>query len=64
MGSIFYFFIEDWKMINEYRHSIGIREMYAEASGSRLVVVDDKSEGYLYNPVSIDLRNLFQLGES
>jgi hypothetical protein len=52
MGHIHYFFLEDWKLVTDFRHSVGIRELYADQTGNRLVVVDDKSEGYVYSPVS------------
>jgi WD repeat-containing protein 19 len=55
MGHIHYFFLEDWKLVTDFRHSVGIRELYADQMGSRLVVVDEKSEGYVYNPVSVVL---------
>jgi hypothetical protein len=53
MGHIQYFFLEDWKVVTEFCHTVGIRELYANHVGSHLVVVDDKSEGYVYNPVSV-----------
>ena len=53
MGHIQYFFLEDWKMVTDFCHSVGIRELYANQMGTHLVVVDDKSEGYVYNPVSV-----------
>nr|CAD7443869.1 unnamed protein product [Timema bartmani] len=55
MGHIQYFFIEDWKIISEYKHTVGIRSVHADQSGARLIVVDDKSEGYIYNPVTDEL---------
>jgi hypothetical protein len=53
MGHIQYFFLEDWKVVTDFCHSVGIRELYANQMGTHLVVVDDKSEGYMYNPVSV-----------
>ena len=60
MGHIQYFFLEDWKMVTDFCHSIGIRELYANQMGTHLVVVDDKSEGYVYNPVSLLMATLVQ----
>jgi len=60
MGHIQYFFLEDWKMVTDFCHSIGIRELYANQMGTHLVVVDDKSEGYVYNPVSVLMATLVQ----
>lgn len=55
MGDLFYFFIEDWKTVVEFRHSVGIRAIYPDLSGTKIVLYDAKSEGYLFNPVSNDL---------
>jgi hypothetical protein len=60
MGHIQYFFLEDWKTVTDFCHSVGIRELYANQLGSHLVVVDDKSEGYVYNPVSVLVVTLVQ----
>lgn len=60
MGHIQYFFLEDWKMVTDFCHSVGIRELYANQMGTYLVVVDDKSEGYVYNPVSVLMATLVQ----
>jgi hypothetical protein len=55
MGHIHYFFLEDWKLVTDFQHTAGIRELYADQMGSRLIVVDDRSEGYIYSPVSMVL---------
>ncbi|XP_067012869.2 WD repeat-containing protein 19 [Anabrus simplex] len=55
MGHIHYFYIEDWKLVTDFRHEIGLRDLYPDLSGSRLVIVDDKSEGYIYTPASDQL---------
>lgn len=60
MGHIHYFFLEDWKMVTDFCHSVGVRELYANQMGTHLVVVDDKSEGYVYNPVSVVMATLVQ----
>lgn len=52
-GGLFFFFIEDWRMVSDYRHIQEVTSIYAEPSGRRLVIVDTKGDGYLYNPVSL-----------
>ncbi|ELT93993.1 hypothetical protein CAPTEDRAFT_173399 [Capitella teleta] len=52
IGSIYYFFIEDWQFVNEYRHITGIRRIFPNQSGTRLIFIDDKSDGFVYNPVN------------
>ncbi|XP_033108550.1 WD repeat-containing protein 19-like isoform X2 [Anneissia japonica] len=51
-GELYYFFIEDWQFVNEFRHVVGIRKLFPDPSGTRLVFVDDKSDGFVYNPVN------------
>ena len=55
MGHIHYFFLEDWKLVTDFRHSVGIRDIYSDQTGNHLVVIDEKSEGYVYNPVSLHI---------
>ncbi|KAK3739122.1 hypothetical protein QZH41_010524, partial [Actinostola sp. cb2023] len=51
-GGLHYFFIEDWQYVNEFRHVVGIRKIYPDPSGTRLIFIDDKSDGFVYNPVN------------
>ncbi|XP_070553702.1 WD repeat-containing protein 19-like isoform X2 [Ptychodera flava] len=51
-GGLHYFFIEDWQFVNEFRHVVGIRKVYPDMTGTRMVFIDDKSDGYVYNPVN------------
>lgn len=38
--------------MNEFRHVVAIRGVYPDAAGTRVVLIDDKSDGLLYNPVN------------
>ncbi|RWS02784.1 WD-repeat protein-like protein, partial [Dinothrombium tinctorium] len=51
-GSIEFFLLEDWTMVNIYRHSTGIRMIATDVNGLRCVVIDDRSELFLYNAVN------------
>ena len=51
-GGITYFYVEDWNFVNEFRHVVGIRRIFPDLSGTRLVFIDEKSDGFVYNPVS------------
>ncbi|XP_033607097.1 WD repeat-containing protein 19 isoform X3 [Cryptotermes secundus] len=55
MGHIHYFFLEDWKLVTDFQHTAGIRELYADQTGIRLIVVDDRSEGYVYSPIADEM---------
>ncbi|XP_067949190.1 WD repeat-containing protein 19-like isoform X2 [Watersipora subatra] len=54
-GDLKYFFVEDWAYVNEFRHICGIKQIYPDHSGTRLIFVDDRSDGYVYNPVNDEL---------
>jgi hypothetical protein len=42
MGGITFFILEDWKVLSTYRHAIGIKKVFADTSGARVVFFDDK----------------------
>ncbi|XP_014378025.1 WD repeat-containing protein 19 isoform X1 [Alligator sinensis] len=51
-GVIHYFYIEDWKYVNEYRHTVSVRKIFPDPNGTRLVFIDDKGDGFVYCPVN------------
>ncbi|XP_064484193.1 WD repeat-containing protein 19-like [Ornithodoros turicata] len=63
-GTLEFFFLEDWVMVNQYRHSCGIQKIYPDTSGTRIVVIDDRSKGYVYNPVNDDAVNIPEFPQS
>lgn len=52
MGHIWYFLLEEWAVVSELQHVISIKAVYPDCAGTRLVFIDAKSDGYVYNPVS------------
>ncbi|XP_072526408.1 WD repeat-containing protein 19 [Salminus brasiliensis] len=54
-GLVQCFYIEDWQSVNEYRHPVGVRKVFPDPNGTRLVFIDDKSDGFLYCPVDDSL---------
>ena len=57
-GGLFYFFMEDWNFVNEFRHVVGIKKIFPDHGGTRLVFMDDKCDGFVYNPVSRDISDV------
>lgn len=53
IGGIHYFYIEDFNYVVEHRHVTGIRKIFPDTSGAHLVFLDEKSDGYVYNSVSL-----------
>ncbi|XP_008585750.1 PREDICTED: WD repeat-containing protein 19 [Galeopterus variegatus] len=51
-GVIHYFYIEDWQFVNDYRHSVSVKKIFPDPNGTRLVFIDEKSDGFVYCPVN------------
>ncbi|CAG0921516.1 unnamed protein product [Notodromas monacha] len=51
-GGLFYFGLDDWSIVSDYKHRVGIRKIFPEITGSRLILIDNKSEAFLYSPVN------------
>ncbi|XP_004681546.2 PREDICTED: WD repeat-containing protein 19 [Condylura cristata] len=51
-GIIQYFYIEDWQFVNDYRHPVGVKKIFPDPNGTRLVFIDEKSDGFVYCPVN------------
>lgn len=53
MGHIVYFHIEEWSKAIEYKHNFEISNIYVDPAGTRMVLIDGKGLGYVYNGVSL-----------
>lgn len=52
--------MEEWSITQEFKHSVGILNIYVDASGSRLIFLDTKAQAYVYHAVNlIHIINLF-----
>ncbi|ELV10439.1 WD repeat-containing protein 19 [Tupaia chinensis] len=51
-GVIQYFYIEDWQFVNDYRHPVGVKKIFPDPNGTKLVFIDEKSDGFVYCPVN------------
>jgi len=50
-----HFYIDEWQFVNKYKHTCGIKKIYAEPYGMSIAFIDDKSEGFIYNPVNSNI---------
>ena len=55
MGGLSYFFLEDWVTVQEFKHGVGIREIHPEPNGTKVILVDVKGQGHVYNPVNDEI---------
>ncbi|CAF1574250.1 unnamed protein product, partial [Didymodactylos carnosus] len=60
-GILNFFLIEEWKMVNKYKHTSSIHKIYPENFGTSVAFIDQKNDGYLYNVVSIFFDNVIRI---
>ncbi|XP_053560025.1 WD repeat-containing protein 19 [Bombina bombina] len=51
-GLIKYFYLEDWQYVNEYRHTASVKKIFPDITGTRLVFIDEKTDGFVYCPLN------------
>ncbi|KAI1286712.1 WD repeat-containing protein 19 [Halotydeus destructor] len=51
-GAIEFFLVEDWSVVNIYRHSCGIKTIAADPMGLRIIGLDEMNCGFVYNAVT------------
>ncbi|KAI6657490.1 WD repeat-containing protein 19-like [Oopsacas minuta] len=61
-GGIHYFYLEEWQLVSEYKHEVGVRLLAPDPSGTRLTLTDDKGDGYVYSPLDDSLVEIPNLG--
>lgn len=45
--------VEDWETVSSYSHAVGVRKVFPDLNGTRLVFIDDKNAGFLLSPSSV-----------
>ncbi|CAE7217851.1 nadX [Symbiodinium sp. KB8] len=50
-GRLQYYSLVDGQEVNEYKHSNGIRKCYPNHEGTRVALIDNSGNAWLYNPV-------------
>jgi len=53
-GRLQYYSLVDGQEVNEYKHSNGIRKCYPNHEGTRVALIDNSGNAWLYNPVNDD----------
>ncbi|XP_041788987.1 WD repeat-containing protein 19 [Chelmon rostratus] len=51
-GNVVCVFVEEWKTVSTYSHSVGVRKVFPDLNGTRLVFIDDKNGGFLLSPAN------------
>lgn len=47
------FLVEDWENVYSFHHTVGVRKVFPDLNGSRIVFIDDKNGGYLLSPSNV-----------
>lgn len=55
LGNLVYFALENWTTVIKYRHTMGIKKLFADVEGTKLVFIDDHNQGYVYSPANEDI---------
>ncbi|XP_029905954.1 WD repeat-containing protein 19 [Myripristis murdjan] len=53
LGSVVCVLLEDWQTVSSYSHSVGVRKVFPDPNGTQLVIIDDKSGGFLHSPGNV-----------
>lgn len=53
-GTIEFFYVSDWTSLSasEHRHEVGIKSVFPNPAGTRVIFLDTEGAGFLYNPVN------------
>uniref|UniRef100_A0A3B5B1S0 WD repeat-containing protein 19 n=1 Tax=Stegastes partitus TaxID=144197 RepID=A0A3B5B1S0_9TELE len=51
-GNVVCVLVEDWETVSSYNHSVGVRKVFPDLNGTRLVFIDDKNGGFLLSPAN------------
>uniref|UniRef100_A0A4W6BS64 WD repeat domain 19 n=1 Tax=Lates calcarifer TaxID=8187 RepID=A0A4W6BS64_LATCA len=57
---LFSYGFEDWETVSSYSHSVGVRRVFPDLNGTRLVFIDDKNGGFLLSPANT-INSCFEL---
>ncbi|XP_068448207.1 WD repeat-containing protein 19 [Clinocottus analis] len=51
-GNVVCVLVEDWETVSSYSHPVGVRKVFPDLNGTRLVFIDDKNGGFLLSPTN------------
>ncbi|XP_068176892.1 WD repeat-containing protein 19 isoform X2 [Antennarius striatus] len=51
-GNVVCVLVEDWETVCIYNHSVGVKKVFPDLNGTRLVFIDNKNGGFLLSPAN------------
>ncbi|XP_039456737.1 WD repeat-containing protein 19-like [Oreochromis aureus] len=52
-GSVVCVLVEDWETVSSYSHSVGVRKVFPDVIGTRVVFIDNQNSGFLLSPANV-----------
>lgn len=52
-GDVVCVLVEDWETVSSYSHSVGVRKVFPDLNGTRLVFINNKNGGFLLSPANV-----------
>lgn len=52
LGNVVHFSLEQWSLVIMYRHEMGIKKIFPDIDGARLVLLDEQNQGFIYIPTT------------
>ncbi|XP_039955569.1 WD repeat-containing protein 19 [Bactrocera tryoni] len=50
LGHLIYFSLDKWDVCTKYSHNMGIRKLYTDTEGTKIIFVDEHGQGYVFLP--------------
>lgn len=50
IGNLLYFSLEKWEVCVSYRHNMGITKIFTDCEGTKLIFIDNHSQGFVFLP--------------
>ena len=54
LGHLIHFSLEQWNTVIQHKHNVGLKKLYADVDGTRVIFVDDHNQGFVYLPVCLE----------
>ncbi|KAM9313669.1 WD repeat-containing protein 19 [Pholidichthys leucotaenia] len=51
-GNVVCVMMEGWETVSNFSHTVGVRKVFPDIIGTRLVFIDDKNSGFLFSPAN------------
>ncbi len=54
-GNVDSVLVEEWETVSSFSHSVGVRKVFPDLNGTRLVFIDEKNCGFLFSPSHVSM---------